>query len=103
MIECTEPLTKIVITNGFHYSREVIFHQKAGTYFYEIESGIDDIQLLTGLVLSALFYTIFMFSGIQFFMIMANAPILFLLYMFYIKKKDFIRIHRLKPQQQRTG
>ena len=100
MIECKDPITKIIITNGFHYSREVIFHQKAGTYFFEIESCIDDVQLLTGFILSGLFYTIFVVSGMQFFILIANAPFLFLFYIFYIKKKDFIQIHRLKPHQQ---
>lgn len=102
IINCKEAVIRIIITNGFHCSREVVIHQKPGTYFFEVESYIDDIQLLTGLMLALLFFLIFIFSGVRFFMLMANLPILVFLYVFYIKRKNFIQIHRLNPDNTIT-
>ena len=95
IINCNEPVTKIVITNGFHSSREIKFILKPGNHFYEIESRIDDVQLLSGFLLIVLFFVIFIVSGVRLFMLFANVPLLLMLWHFYIKRKDFIQIHRL--------
>lgn len=68
-------------------------------HFFEVESAIDNIQLLTGLVMTLFFFTIYILSGIFFFMLFANLPLLIMLFIFYIKRNDFIQIHVLKPAQ----
>ena len=94
-IHCSEPVTSIMLTNGFHHSREIKIAQKPGNHFYEIESRIDDVQLLSGLMLMVLFFVIYIVSGVRLFMLFANVPLLLMLWHFYIKRKDFIQIHRL--------
>lgn len=95
IINCTEPVTGIVITNGFHTSREIKVVQKPGNHFYEIESRIDDVQLLAGILLMVLFFIIYIVSGVRVFMLFANVPLLLMLWHFYFKRKDFIQIHRM--------
>jgi len=93
---------KLVVTNGFHYSRVVTVKCKPGFHFYEVESFIDNIQLLTGLVMTFLFFGIYIFSGAILFMIFANVPLLMMLFIFYIRRKDFIQVHVLTPEKKNT-
>ena len=100
IIPCSGNVTKLVVTNGFHYSRVVTVRSRSGFHFYEVESFIDNIQLLTGLVMVFLFFGIYVLSGIVFFMLFANVPILIMLFLFYIRRKDFIQVHVLLPEKR---
>jgi hypothetical protein len=100
IIPCNRNVTRIVVTNGFHISRVVSVKAKPGIHFYEVESYIDNIQLLSGLFLTLFFFNIYIFTGIRFFMLAANLPILIVLFIFYIKRKTLIQVHLLKTQQQ---
>ena len=100
IIPCTGDVTKIVVSNGFHSSRIVTVRSKPGFHFYEVESFIDNIQLLTGLVLVFLFFAVYVFSGIVFFLLFANVPILIMLFLFYIRRHDFIQVHVLLPEKR---
>ena len=91
---------KLVVTNGFHSSRVVTIKHRPGFHFYEVESFIDNIQLLTGLVMVFLFFGIFIFTGSFLFMLFANAPIFIVLFIFYIRRKDFIQVHVLVPEKK---
>jgi hypothetical protein len=83
-------ITTLVVTNGFHNSRTVMVNTKPGTWFYEVECMFDDIQVITGTII----------TGYRFFMIFANLPALIFLFLFYFKRKEFIRVHTLKPHKQ---
>ena len=98
VITCSEPVTKIMITNGFHHSRVVAIKYKPGIHFYEVESYVDNIQVLTGLVMTLLFFALYIFSGLVFFMLFANVPLLIMLFLLYIKRDNFIQVHLLKPE-----
>ena len=100
IISCAGNAMKLVVTNGFHYSRVVTVKCKPGFHFYEVESFIDNIQLLTGLVMTFLFFGIYIFSGAILFMIFANVPLLMMLFIFYIRRKDFIQVHVLIPDKK---
>ena len=47
-----------------------------------------------------LFFVIYIFTGIVFFMLFANLPILIMLFIFYIKRHDFIQVHVLIPEKK---
>ena len=100
IISCSGEVMKLVVTNGFHYSRVVKVKCKPGFHFYEVESFIDNIQLLTGLVMTFLFFGIYIFTGAILFMIFANMPLLMMLFIFYIRRKDFIQVHILIPEKK---
>ena len=96
-IACTGTVTRVVITNGFHSSRVVAIKYKPGILVYEIWSYIDNMQLLTGLAITLGSFCIYIFTGLRFMMLFANLPILIMLFIFYIKRKNFIGISLLKP------
>lgn len=98
VIPCGQQVTTLIITNGFHHSRVVSVKCRPGIHFYEVESFIDNVQLLTGLAMTLLFFGIYILSGIVFFMLFANVPLLIMLYLFYIKRNSFIQVHLLKPE-----
>ncbi|MBK7435076.1 MAG: hypothetical protein IPI66_15160 [Chitinophagaceae bacterium] len=100
IIPCKTPSTRFRITNGFHASKEILVKDKPAIYFYEIECGIDNIQLLTGLILTALFLCIFIFTGIRLFMIAANLPLIIMFFIVFIRKRSFIRVHLVKSAGQ---
>ena len=95
-------MTKIVVTNGFHYSRKLAVKSSPGVHFYEVESFIDNIQLLTGLVMALLFLLVYILSGIRFFMFFANVPLLAMIYIFYVKRNSFIQIHVIHPEKRES-
>lgn len=101
ILSCSEPLTKLMVTNGFHSSREVSVKCKPGIRVYEIGCNIDNIQLLTGLFMTFLFFCIYIFSGIRFFMLFANIPIVIMLFLYYLKRKNFIFIYPLNPRKSK--
>lgn len=68
--------------------------------FYEIGSYIDNMQLITGIVLVLLFFMIYILSGIRFFMIAANLPLLVLFLLLFFRRTDFIQVHRLKTPEK---
>ena len=91
-----KPGTFFKLSNGFHSSRKMTVNKNHGMLFYEIGSYIDNIQLLAGIVLTVLFFLIYIFTGIRLFMIAANLPLVIMFFLLFIKKKDFIQVHRLK-------
>ena len=102
MIPCSGQFTRFMVTNGFHHSRMIHIKNKPGFHFYEVESAIDNIQLLTGLMLTLLFFMVYIFSGFIFFMVFANVPLITMFYLLYFKRNDFMRIYELKPELQAT-
>jgi hypothetical protein len=96
IINCSEKVYKIIAVNGFHSSRKLVINNKPGIRIYEIGSYIDNVQLATGLVMTLLFFLIYIFSGILFFLFFANVPLLVMLYIFYVKRGEFIRVNLLK-------
>ena len=101
IIPCPEPAIQVLITNGFHHSRLVKIKSRPGICFYEVEGLIDNIQLLTGLVLTLFFFTIYILTGILFFILFANVPLIIMLVIFYIMRNDFIRVHSLKTLHEK--
>jgi hypothetical protein len=97
IIPAANPVTKIFITNGFHSSRVVMVKNIPGVQLFEVEGFIDNIQLITGFLMTLLFFLIYIFSGIRLFMLFANIPLLMMLYVLYVKRRHFILIHVLKP------
>lgn len=89
--------TTIEVINGFHISNKITVASKPATLYYEVECRMDDVQLVTGVFIVLLLFAIYIFTGQKLFMILANFPVAIFLYIFYIRKKDFIKIYPLKP------
>ena len=92
-IPVTGSKSEIVATDGYHYTKQVeIGYKRIHLSYLKIVCAIDNDRLLAGLILVVLFYAIGMTSGILFIRLLSFLPILYFLYLFYIRRKDFIQI-----------
>jgi hypothetical protein len=85
--------SKIVATDGFHYTNPIdVDHKNKRIRFVKVGCAIDDNLLITGLVLLVLFYIVGITSGIAFLTLLSIVPILYFLYLYYIKKHRFLHV-----------
>lgn len=85
--------TKLVVTDGFHITSpiNVTYSQKNARYF-TIVCVIEDAQLIVGFLLTLILYAMGYSSGILFLQLLSMVPVLYLLFIYYINRKEFIRI-----------
>jgi hypothetical protein len=83
----------IVVTDGFHYTKPVlVVYKHVNTYYLQIECAISNDQMLAGLIVMVLSYAVGVISGILLMKIVSFLPILYFLYIYYINRKEFIRL-----------
>lgn len=83
----------LVVTDGFHYTypMEVNWQNKLVQHI-KIACAIDDEQLFLGFLLLLLFYVAGLTSNILFLKVLSFAPIVVFIYLYYLKRKDFIKV-----------
>ena len=93
IIPLSENKAKLVATDGFHITKplELNYHLPH-TYHLKVVCAIDNNLLLTGIVLLLLFSLVGLISDIPFLRILSVVPILYFLFFYYIKRKEFVRI-----------
>lgn len=85
--------SKIVATDGYHYTKPIdIDHRNKRVRIIKIGCAIDDNLLITGGVILVLFYLVGITSGIVFLTLLSVVPIFYFLYLYYIKKREFIKL-----------
>jgi hypothetical protein len=85
--------TKLVVTDGFHITSPTnVTYSKNYTRYFTIVCIIEDAQLIIGFILTLILYAMGLTSGIIFLQVLSLAPIFYFLFVYYIKRKDFIRI-----------
>lgn len=95
MIEVKGSDAKVVVTDGFHFTKPVQLNFKEPSYYnFKIVSAIDDMQLLAGFVLLAVLYLLGFFTGIFVIKLLSFLPVIYFLFLYYINRKEFIRIVR---------
>lgn len=88
---------KIMAKNGFHFSKpKNINKQKGDAVLVGIGCRADNGTLWGGVLFSALFFILFIVTGLYFILILANLPLLYLAFIFFIRSKEFITIEILK-------
>ncbi len=82
-----------MVTDGFHITKPVLitFAQKR-TYYLKIVCAVENDQLVVGFVIMLLLFAMGSTSGILFLQLLGLLPIGYVLFFYYIKRKDFIRI-----------
>lgn len=85
--------SRIVVSDGYHFTEpvEVGFYQKH-THHYKVFCAIGDNILAAGALLLVLFYMAGLTSGIFLLKALSFSPILYFLYLYYINRKEFIKI-----------
>lgn len=95
LISLPADYSKIVVTDGFHYTKPLeIVHNNMYTYYCKIECAIDDAQLIVGTVILSLIYAAGLTSGIFFLKLLSFLPVFYFLFLYYINRKEFLRIQK---------
>lgn len=98
LIEAHELPVKIVAKNGFHFSKPFYIKKYTGdNILIGIGCNADNGRLWGGTAFSVLFFIIFLITGYHIILLLANLPLLFLVYQFFLKPKEFITIETVKP------
>jgi hypothetical protein len=96
VIEMPTNPTKLVVTDGFHITMPLnVTYSKNYTRYFTIVSLIEDAQLVVGFIITLVLYAMGFTSGIIFLRLLSIAPVLYFLFLYYIKRQNFIRIQPL--------
>jgi hypothetical protein len=88
---------QLVITDGFHFTKPVELEFKKPAYFnFHVVCAIDDMQLLGGSLLLAILYLLGFVTGIFIIKLVSFAPLVWLLFYYYINRRNFIRLVRAR-------
>ena len=93
LITVEENHPKIVVTDGFHFTKplELVYHH-LNTYYFKVVCGIGDFQLLAGFFLLALLYLLGFYSGLFIVKMLSFLPLLYILFLYYINRKEFLQL-----------
>ena len=92
-IEVDENHPKLVISDGYHFTRpvELVYHH-LNTYYFKVICVIGDLQLLAAGLLTAVLYLAGFYSDIFIIKLVSFAPILYFLFYYYVNRKEFLQI-----------
>ncbi len=93
IIEIPVNPSRVVVTDGYHITKplEVVYaHPKI--YYFKVVCAIENDQLLVGLVITLLLYAMGATSAIYFLQIISLSPLAYFLFLYYLKRKEFIQI-----------
>jgi hypothetical protein len=93
LISLQEKNAKLVVTDGFHIAKplELSYHLPH-TYHLKVVCAIDDNLLSVGIVLLVIFLAVGLISEITLLKWFSFSPIVYFLFIYYIKRKNFIQI-----------
>lgn len=93
VIEVANTHPKIVVTDGFHFTKPIELNYKEPSYYhFKVVCSIDDIQLIGNFIVLTFFYLLGFFSGVFIIKLISFLPILYLLFAYYIDRKDFLQV-----------
>jgi len=85
--------TKLVVTDGFHITSPLnVTYSRTYARYFTIVCVIEDAQLIIGFIMILVLYAMGLTSGIIFLQLLSMVPILYFLFLYYIRRNKFIRI-----------
>ena len=86
----------LVATDGFHYTKTLgLTLQFPQTCQVKVGCAIDNNLLITGVVLVAIFGLVGLVSDLVFLRLLSFVPILYFLFLYYINRREFIKLRVL--------
>jgi len=84
---------RIVVTDGYHYTRplELVYHQ-VHTYYFRVVCIIDNHQLAVGIAMIIICYLLGFATGFFVVKLFSFFPIVYFLFFYYINRKDFLQL-----------
>jgi len=93
IIEIKDDSTQITVTDGFHFTKDIkLDFRRPSFYRLKVVCAIDDMQLLTGFFLLAIFYLLGFYTGLLPLKLLSFLPLIYFLFLYYINRKEFIRV-----------
>lgn len=87
---------RIVVTDGFHITGPVqITYTPQRKHYFTIACVIENDVLVGGGIFMTLLFFMGLSSGLLLLQLLSMAPIFYLLFLYYVKRKEFIQIRRL--------
>ncbi len=97
MIRPNQLPVKIIAQNGYHSSKPFYIKDSSDKPLYiKIGCNADNEQFWGCIISAAVFLILFFITGLTIMLIMANVPLVFLIYQFFFKHKEFIIITPVK-------
>jgi len=97
IIEVYDKHPRIVVTDGFHFTKPIDLNYKQPSYYhFKVVCSIDDMQLLGSIIVLTVFYLLGFFTGNLILKLLSFLPIFYLLFAYYIDRKSFIQIKQDK-------
>ena len=97
IIEVHDNHPKIVVTDGFHFTKPINLDYKQPSYYhFKVVCSIDDFQLLGNAFVLIVFYLLGFYTGSFALKLLSFLPIFYLLFAYYIDRKSFIQIRQDK-------
>ena len=95
IIEVQDNHPKIVVTDGYHFTKPIDLTYKQPSYYhFKVVCAIDDMQLLGNFFILTLFYLLGFFTGVFILKLLSFLPIVYLLLAYYIDRNSFIQIRQ---------
>jgi len=95
IIEVKDRHSRIVVTDGFHFTKPIELTYKQPSYYhFKVVCSIDDLQLLGNFFVLVVFYLLGFFTGSFILRLFSFLPVLYLLFAYYIDRKSFIQIRQ---------
>lgn len=86
---------RIVVTDGFHVTAPIqITYTPQRSHNFVIACAVENDGLIGGGIFTTLLFSMGLSSGYFLLFFFSIIPILYLLFLYYIKRRDFIRIRR---------
>ena len=97
VIEVNDKHPRIVVTDGFHFTKPIDLNYKQPSYYhFKVVCSIDDMQLLGSIIVLTVFHLLGFFTGNLILKLLSFLPIFYLLFAYYIDRKSFIQIKQDK-------
>jgi hypothetical protein len=97
IIEVYDKHPRIVVTDGFHFTKPIDLNYKQPSYYhFKVVCSIDDMQLLGSIIVLTVFYLLGFFTGNLILKLLSFLPIFYLLFAYYIDRRSFIQIKQDK-------
>jgi hypothetical protein len=104
LIEVQDNHPKIVITDGYHFTKPIdLVYKQPSYYHFKVVCSIDDMQLLGNLFVLIVFYLLGFFTGVFIVKLLSFLPILYLLFAYYIDRGSFIQIKQERSLRKING
>ena len=93
IIEVQDNHTKIVVSDGFHFTKPIeLNYSQPSFYYFKVVSPVNDLQLLGGAFVMIFFYLLGFVTGLLLIKLISFIPIFLLLAIYYFNRKSFIQL-----------